>query len=203
MAVELGTGIQRRLAAIQDSLRPGAGGIGWVAPENLHVTLKFLGEVPRERIAGVQEALDRVARGSPPLELRIAGLGAFPDRRRPRVVWAGIAGGWEALGRLAARVDRELAGLGFAPEARPHVGHVTLGRVRQPHSSPLLEREILARAEVPVGSLSVRDFCLVHSQLRPGGPVYTILTRFPLRGEPSTPGRERPIGRTPEPEGSG
>lgn len=203
MAVELGSGIQRRLAGIQETLRSCTGGVRWVEPGNLHVTLKFLGEVPQGRIPSLQAALDGVARCHPPLELRVGGLGAFPNCRQPKVVWAGIVGGQEALGRLARHVDLELARLGLPLETRPFAGHVTLGRVRQPRPEPLLERELRVGSGVQVGHRLVPGFCLVQSRLRPEGPVYTILKRFALEGGPSSPGGECPIGTTPEPEGSG
>jgi 2'-5' RNA ligase len=171
------------LAGIQEALRHCLRAVKWVEPENLHLTLKFLGEVPQEQIPAVQEALDRVARQHSPLEPEVSGLGAFPDSRRPRVVWAGVTEGREALIRLALHLNRELAHLGIAAEARPFAGHVTLGRIRQLQPAPLLERQMQACSGARFGRRPVSEFCLVQSLLRPAGPVYTILRRFALQGE--------------------
>lgn len=187
VAVELGSGIQGRLAELQEILRRHAGPVRWVEPGLFHLTLKFLGEVSQERTPAVREVLERVAGQHPPLEMELVGVGAFPDPRRPRVLWAGIHDGREPLLRLALHLNREFGALGFEPEARPFAGHVTLGRVRRPEPVPHLEKEMLALQRSRVGRRTVADFCLVQSQLRPAGPIYTVLERFPLRGEPSLP----------------
>lgn len=193
--MELGSGIQGRLGEIQEALRRHVEGVKWVEPENFHLTLKFLGEVPEDRVPAVREALAAVAREHPPAELELQGVGCFPNARRPRVLWVGVHEGREPLVRLARHLDRELAGLGFASEARPGVparsvgvGHVTLGRIRKPApAGPGLEKEILALERSRVGRREVGEFCLVQSQLRRAGPLYTVLERFALSGLPLPP----------------
>lgn len=103
-----------------------------MAPDNLHVTLKFLGQIEPVLVQRVGSLLAEVASQHSAFELEVRGLGAFPTPRRARVIWAGLAAGAAELGRLAARVDAGLAELGFAPEARPFAAHVTLARVREP-----------------------------------------------------------------------
>lgn len=181
VAVELGSGIQGRLVELQEILRP-HGFVRWVRRENLHLTLKFLGEVPRERITRIQEALGRVACRHAPLEIALAGVGAFPDLKRPRVLWVGLSSGQEALRCLAGDLDQELGLLGFQPEARGFVGHITLGRIARPESAPRLERSVQDLEGRPVGSRPVSELCLFCSRLQPAGPVYSVLQRFALGG---------------------
>ncbi|MGI5843795.1 MAG: RNA 2',3'-cyclic phosphodiesterase [Candidatus Xenobium sp.] len=188
IAVELDPGVREGLAAISGDLR--AWTVRWVRPENLHLTLKFLGEVPQERLPQLREALDRVARQHPPMKFVLDGLGAFPNFKRPAVLWVGISSGQEALRRLARHLERELGALGFPPERRDFVGHVTLGRVTRPGLQSFPEQAFRDLASGPLGTGRVADFCLFRSQLRPTGPVYSVLHRFPLAApEQETPRR--------------
>lgn len=178
IAVELDPEIRERLAAIHECLP--ASTVRWVRPENLHLTLKFLGEVPQERILQIREALERVAHQHSPLEFVLEGVGAFPDFKRPAVLWVGVSSGQEALRRLARHLERELEGLGARPDKRGFLGHVTLGRVTRPGQAPLPEQAIRSLASGPLGTGRVAEFCLSSSQLQPTGPVYSVLHRFPL-----------------------
>lgn len=187
VAVELGSGIQGHLAEIQEDLKRFSSTVKWVEPENFHLTLKFLGEVPEERIPAVREVLETVARQHAPLELELVGIGAFPNARSPRVLWAGVHEGREALIRLALHLNRGFSGLGFEPESRPFTGHVTLGRARRPEPIPGLDKVMLGLAKSKLGRRPIQDFALVQSELKPTGPVYTVLERFVLTGEPLPP----------------
>jgi 2'-5' RNA ligase len=155
-------------------------GVGWVATGNLHVTLKFLGHVDEARVAEIQAALDRAVGGAAPFELGVERLGAFPTATRPRVIWAGMADGVAALGELAARVDAELARVGFEPEARAFSAHVTLGRVREPRRNPGLTAAIEKGASERFGTVRVDRVSLMRSDLSPRGARYTELSSHPL-----------------------
>ncbi|MCL6640552.1 MAG: RNA 2',3'-cyclic phosphodiesterase [Candidatus Rokubacteria bacterium] len=161
-------------------LQSRAPAVAWVAPENLHVTLKFLGSVEEERLTAVGEALASVASAARGFELAVAGLGAFPTPTRPRVVWAGIAGGAEPLASLAAAVEVALEPLGFPREKRPFVGHVTLGRVREPRRAPGLARALTAAADRAFGRTAADRLTLMRSDLSPRGARYTPLGSWPL-----------------------
>src|SRR5262249_42877826 len=126
--------VRAAVASAQAGLRMAAprADVRWVDPAGMHLTLKFLGEVDAARVPDVEAALADVARRHAPLARAAGGLAGFPGATRPRVVFAGIAGGLRELGLLAADVERACEALGFAPEARPFRGHVTLGRVRSP-----------------------------------------------------------------------
>ena len=152
--------------------------MAWVAEANLHVTVKFLGNVDEARLGDVSAALQRAAI-VPPFEVAIRGLGAFPAASRPRVLWAGAPES-PTFTRLAEDVDRALVALGFPPEARGFTPHVTLGRVREPRRDVALTQALEAAAARPFGTLRVDRVSLMRSDLSPRGALYTQLAAFPL-----------------------
>jgi 2'-5' RNA ligase len=165
--------VRRRLAAAVDFLRPIVNDVAWVAPDNFHLTLKFLGPVDSERLVTLTEVVGSAAAACAPFKLEFGGLGAYPSPARPRVLWAGLTTGAEAAAALATRVDEAVATLGFKREARTFSPHVTLGRVRQPHAQPRL-REALAATRV-LGTVEVARVSLMRSDLSPRGARYTEL----------------------------
>jgi len=151
-----------------------------VAPGNLHLTLKFLGQVGEERIGPIVDALTRAVSSTKAFEARVQGLGAFPSLTRPRVVWAGVTEGADQMVDLAGRVDAALAALGFAPDARPFSPHVTLGRVRQPGRNPALADALQAAAGREFGRIRIAGASLMRSELSPRGARYTELAALKL-----------------------
>jgi RNA 2',3'-cyclic 3'-phosphodiesterase len=171
--------VRERLAAEVERLRAHARDVAWVARDNLHLNLKFLGGVEADRLARIETALASAAAVSQPFELEIHELGAFPTPARARVLWAGVGAGGQAAAGLAARIDAALAPLGFPPEARAFTPHVTLGRVRAPRASPALAEAL--RAGV-LGRQRVTAASLMRSDLSPRGARYTQLARLTLDG---------------------
>lgn len=182
VAVRLDEATGASLGAEIERLRGVVRDVAWVAPDNLHVTVKFLGEVAEALLGPAGDALAPVAAAAPPFDLVVDGLGAFPSAARARVVWAGTRDGSAALGRLAVAVDAALAPLGFAAEARPFTAHVTLGRVRVPRRVPALETALAAAPGGPYGTVRVERLSLMRSDLAPGGARYRELRRLPLAG---------------------
>jgi 2'-5' RNA ligase len=179
VAVELPTSVRRALGElVRDLARCGAD-VKWVEEENFHITLKFLGEVDPARLPEVQAALVRATRGAKPFSFEAAGTGAFPSPARPRVLWVGVGRGAEELGSLAARVDGELARVGFAPEARAFSPHLTIGRVRSPRGMSDLV-DAMERACFPAREVLVEEIVLFRSTLGRAGPVYTPVARYRL-----------------------
>jgi 2'-5' RNA ligase len=170
-----------RLAAEADRLRATERASGtlpevvWVAPENLHLTVKFLGAVDAQRVADIDRALGDGLSGLPPFDLTLRGLGAFPSAARPRIVWAGVAEGAAQLAAVAGEVERALSPLGFAAEDRAFSAHVTLGRVRTPRRNPRLTAALQASAHVELGRVSVARVSLMRSDLSPRGARYSEL----------------------------
>ncbi len=176
--------VRRRLATIQSELKRAAGRyaaeVKWVDPENIHLTLQFLGAVPEERTGDVKRALDEAAAAASPLALEVKGAGGFPNARRPRVLWAGIAGDLAPLAALAAGLGGRLAPLGFPPEDRPFSAHLTLGRARDPHGVPGLAPALGGASNGPGAPWRAHEVILFQSHLSPKGPRYEALARAAL-----------------------
>jgi 2'-5' RNA ligase len=153
----------------------------WVRPEGIHLTLVFLGDIAVEQVDPVAEALAEACAGHGPFTVSIAGVGCFPNVRRPRVVWVGVAEPSGELARLQREIEQALVPLGFAPEGRDFHPHLTLGRVK---GGGRPAREALGayvdRAKVRIGEMEVEAVHLMRSDLRPSGAVYTELAVVPL-----------------------
>jgi 2'-5' RNA ligase len=175
VAILLPEALRGALAAEIERLSRVARGVSWVATENLHLTLKFLGGVEPDHLEAVATTLGTVAAEDTAFDLALQGLGAFPTPTRLRVIWAGASSGAVEVAGLATRVEAALAPLGFAPEGRPFSAHITLGRVRQPRRDPVLAAAIAAGAAREFGGFRVDRLALMRSDLSPRGARYTLL----------------------------
>ncbi len=158
-------------------------GIRWVRPEGIHLTLKFLGDVPAGQVQGVVDAMARAAEGSLPFSLRVRGAGAFPNLRAPRVLWVGIQGDVESLIQVWQQLEQGLEAQGFARDQRPFSPHLTVGRVKGRLSPAQLQRLIHAMEsvqEVGPAELPVTALSLVESQLTREGAIYSRKAQTPL-----------------------
>ncbi|MFZ5881363.1 MAG: RNA 2',3'-cyclic phosphodiesterase [Chloroflexota bacterium] len=156
--------------------------VRWVPSANLHLTLKFLGDVSPTNLQFVTQMLAREAGGCPGFSMRIGGIGAFPSPRRPRVVWVGIQAP-EPLRSLVRNLEAACTRLGYPPEERAFSPHLTLGRVKQTAGPADLQRIHAALEAAQVGPIGVVDVASVHlmkSDLKPTGSVYTRLFSAPL-----------------------
>jgi 2'-5' RNA ligase len=153
----------------------------WVRLDGAHVTLKFIGEVPAERAEAIRLALSEV-RGFAPVEIRFAGLGFFPNAKRPRVLWAGITAKPE-LAALAGAVDACITKLGGAAETREFRPHVTLARFNELKGLDPLRAAVTELGRPEFGRANAREFCLYQSVLRPKGAEYTRLATYAFAGE--------------------
>jgi 2'-5' RNA ligase len=178
LAVDLDEGLRSRIGRVQQSLaREGISGIRWTNPDGIHLTLRFCGEVSPGRVARLQESL---APGAPhsPFSLRMGGLGTFPARGAPRVLFLSVAPS-DPLDSLAAWVEERVVTAGLAREPRPFHPHLTLGRFR-PGTPPVPS---LSAAPGELGQLTVDRIVLFESRLTPGGARYEALQSLPLLGE--------------------
>ena len=181
IAIELPTAVHNALASAMTTLRAAdavaALSVKWVDVHSIHLTLKFLGETPVDKLAAIGAALTSAASSSAPLPLSLARAGCFPNPRQPRVLWVGVAGDLNGLAHLQAAIERTVSPLGFPTEARPFSPHLTLGRVRDDATADSRQRlgaAVLALHTPPV-EFTAASVCLMRSDLRPGGAVYTRL----------------------------
>jgi RNA 2',3'-cyclic 3'-phosphodiesterase len=183
VAFDLDRSLRRAGRAIIQRMAPAGSLVKWVDPENLHLTLKFLGDVPETELYAVCRAVERAVGELEPFRVECRGVGAFPSVERPRTIWLGVEDPEGRMVDLQARVEQQLGALGFPSELRPYVPHITLGRVAQRgRRVDALLALLQAEADSPGGVLQV-DACRVYaSELRPGGPVYTQLGHALLDG---------------------
>jgi 2'-5' RNA ligase len=155
--------------------------VRWTHPENLHVTLKFIGNVAAEKLDEIRDRLARI-HSEQPVELRFRGLGCFPGAKRPKVIWAGIAGSQNLAG-LADDIDRSLAQVGVPTEQRTFTPHLTLARCERSAISPELRAAIEKDMARDFGGLRTKEFHLIESKLKPSGAEYTTLQTFAFTTE--------------------
>jgi 2'-5' RNA ligase len=178
IAITLPDSLIGLVSEIQRKLKANGMRISWVSPENVHLTLKFLGDIEPTDIDPIVGIMAECAQGMMPMTLAAGGIGVFPDIRRPRVVWLGITGDLQLLIALQKHMDIRLAELGngrFKPEDRPFKGHLTLGRIKS-----RLDHDILVNALKTVGQATSPVFTadavhLIQSRLTPSGAIYTPL----------------------------
>lgn len=194
IAIELDATLRDALRRLQDRLREqvSPASVRWVRPEGIHLTLKFLGDTPSDRVPEIQAALTEAAAGFGVFAVGVAGLGCFPNTRQPRVVWVGLDEPTGVLARLRDAVEARVAPLGFPTEKRPFSPHLTLGRVQR-HATKSEVREVgqvVAGSLVGpaggspagyIGQITVTGVSYIKSDLRPAGAVYTTLLEVGLR----------------------
>ena len=180
VAIELPRQLTVRLGHLQDQLRGHRFNIRWVRPENIHLTLKFLGDTPAAGLAALGDALAAAARGHPSFSLFLKGFGAFPGLDRPRVVWVGIDGQTAALQALQRAIEGGLASIGFPFDNRPFRGHLTLGRIRGRVETERLRNAAEALQAFTSEYFAVERINLFRSELKPTGAVYTRLRAVDL-----------------------
>lgn len=183
IAIELPEEIRLKLGQVESRLKSGSpSGIRWVKPENIHLTLKFLGNVAADRTAEITDSIETAAQKMAPFRLEIRGGGAFPDLTRLQVVWIGIKGEVAKLGQLQQSIETNLERLGFAAETRRFTAHLTLARLDR-KVSPSERRsfgQLIAGAEFEAGNLEVDGVSLMRSQLTGQGAVYSRLSFIKL-----------------------
>ena len=186
VALKTSDQLLERLAQIQRQLqaRLPAGSVRWTRREQLHLTLKFLGDVPADRVGQLAAAVREAGAGAPPLRLGLAGAGCFPNARSPRVVWIGVNGDLPQLLALQQRIEVAAAGFGDHREEREFHPHLTFGRVAaRDFQAARAVGEAVGELELGLlGEWTADRLYLVRSQLAPSGPTYTDVASVQLRG---------------------
>lgn len=181
IAVEIGDAIRDAAVALQRQLARAGASAKWVEPQNIHVSLLFLGDVEELDLVPICRAVKEVAAREPAFPLSVSGVGAFPNARRPKVLWAGITDGAEQLQRLYTRLEEKLLDLGcYRKEERAYTPHVTLGRVKADADANALAAELAKLRTWEGGHTTVDEVLVFSSELRPDGPEYTVIGRGEL-----------------------
>jgi 2'-5' RNA ligase len=188
IAIPLPAEVRHRLATFQDELRqavPG-GAVRWTRPEQIHLTLRFLGNVPESELPGLTEAWRRACAGFTAFRLRASGAGCFPDLRRPKIIWAGLNGDLALLSELHRAIERGTEPWGER-EHRAFHPHLTFGRMKKPDPRAIrsLGRALAHAANLDFGGWLVEEVTLMRSDLAPEGPRYQQLASVRLAAEQS------------------
>ena len=181
IAVELAPAIVAQAVSLVEQLRPAGADVKWVASQNMHLTLKFLGDVREEDTADVCRVVTKTAVEFEPFDITLGGAGAFPNVRRPRTLWIGVTQGEKELVSLQTAVERALAKRGFPKEGRAFHPHLTIGRVREGGPAMAeLGQGLQDHAGFAAGTSTVRELVVFASYLSSTGPTYEPLARAPL-----------------------
>ncbi len=183
LAIELPDAVRQRLAALQTQLRELDRAVRWTRPEQIHLTLKFLGDVPDPQIARVCEVVRTTLAARGCFELEVQGVGCFPPQGPPRIVWAGLAGPPAELVSMYESFEVAFGELGYPPEGRAFRPHLTLGRTRDRSPVHAVRPALHGLVSFSAGAFTVRQLVLFESVLGRGGATHTPLMRAELAGE--------------------
>lgn len=178
VAIEMPPHIIESLGALSGRLRASGARVTWVRPENMHLTLRFLGDVGEDAIQRMKAILSDACRGMTPFPISVNGTGAFPSVRRPNVIWAGVepVEGGLATAQLAA--ESAARAIGLPPEDKPFRPHLTLARIKDPQAAQALMTRLEHEQGFDAGEFTVSNVSLFSSQLTPRGPIYARLEEF-------------------------
>ncbi|MEM8679118.1 MAG: RNA 2',3'-cyclic phosphodiesterase [Planctomycetota bacterium] len=180
LAVELVEGLRERALALVQELAAADADVHWVTPENLHITVKFLGDIDDVESWRVSQALEPIVKRSRRFDLTLGGVGAFPDLERARALWVGVTAGEAPFVELAERIETKMRELAYPGERRRFHPHLTIGRVKGPKGKSSLQQKMQQLARAELGSMKVEAVSLFSSQLRKKGPLYARMATLRL-----------------------
>jgi 2'-5' RNA ligase len=179
IAIELPSDVKNQIARIQAELIRIPAQVSWTKAENVHLTLKFLGEIENRQVQPATQAVRAGCKGVKKFKISLKGVGGFPNLRQPRVIWIGTQTGAEEIISLQAKIDTELDKAGFPREGKKFRPHFTIGRIRVPKSIEKLA-QALGSAEFQSADIDILHLTVMKSQLSPGGSIYTALEKIEL-----------------------
>ena len=184
LAFELPAGIREIVTRVAGEVRKWPLEVKWVRVENIHLTVVFMGNVKTEDLQSVKEAVQGVCLKSAPLQISLRGMGVFPHKRNPRVLWLGLDGDVERMSHFRDALQKKLRPLGVKEEKKRFKPHLTLGRFRRPNKLDLhLDEIIFKYKDLNSPTCRLSEFILFKSDLKPGGAVYTKMASWPLLGD--------------------
>ena len=180
IAIELPDSVKSSLVKLQDELKNCGADVRWVNTDNMHLTLKFLGNIKEEIVKKIIDAMKKVCGNYNAFSLEIKGIGTFPGPKSPRVLWLGVENS-SILKTLQADIEEEMSGLGFTKEKRGFRSHLTLGRFRSSAGKEKLFSAVKLREKDSFGTMQVNSTLLMQSDLNPGGARHTKISDVPLK----------------------
>jgi len=179
ISIELPPEVKENISEAEARLKGLGADVKWINPDSLHITLKFLGSTPEDRLPEIKNALALAIKGHEGFGLLLKGMGAFPNMKHPRVIWAGIEDSERLIG-LQKAVETAMSGLGYEPEGRAFKPHLTIGRVRSLKAVESLMKELSLSGGLSFGAVSADEVSLMQSELHPTGARYFKLAGFGL-----------------------
>lgn len=180
ISIEVPEGIKKKVGVLVEKFRKCLTPIKWVENKNLHVTLKFIGWVEDDKVEKLKSCVTESVKGVGPFEMSLAGIGMFPDKKHPRVIWVGSTKGTEKAKKLADKIERSVAGSGFREEEREFTSHLTIGRIKEKIDTEELSKCVSKAEKSEFGSFMVDHVSLMKSTLRRSGPIYEELEQIKL-----------------------
>ncbi len=181
LGIDLGKEVRGQLVSLQEDLATVAADVNWVEPENLHLTLFFLGEVEQRETLDICRAAQKAIRDMPAFVMSVEGAGCFPNVRRPRTLWVGVGKGLDEVSAVHDAIETPLLELGsYRRETRGYTPHVTLGRVKSTGDADALGKALVNHQTWSAGEVMVTEVCVMSSVLMPDGPTYSVLGRAKL-----------------------
>jgi 2'-5' RNA ligase len=182
IALELPEELKKKIYGYIEKLKSAGADVKWIPPENLHLTLKFLGNTPEELLKNINERLISLSKSHDRFSLQVSGAGAFPNVKYPRVVWLGVHDSEEII-KLQHDIDESMAGLGFEKDDKQFTPHLTIGRVRSMKNKDALIKELATLKEVDFGKIEVNNITVMKSELKQGGAEHFKLREISIGKE--------------------
>lgn len=177
IAIELPEKVKEALADLQRRMQPTPNRIKWVDPSSIHLTLKFLGEIKKERLSTVSSLIQELSGRFQPFVMRICGVGVFPGVNRARVIWVGVEEGKSRLTQMVEEIEKKLVEQGFPRERRKWIPHLTLARIKDLKDKESIKKMVSQEKQVSVGEVEVEAITVMQSRLTPEGAIYTPLQK--------------------------
>lgn len=182
IAIDIPPWVKTEITDIQNRFKSLNLNVSWVRPANIHLTLKFLGEIDPQRVPLIKTTMTPAFNPLPKFSLSLEGLGVYPDLKRPKVLWVGLQDSQGALETLREKTEDVLSSLDFPKEARKFSPHLTLGRIKSFKGTALLKKTLQEAPQIESNPFEVSSVTFYQSQLTPKGSIYTALDEFFLKG---------------------
>jgi 2'-5' RNA ligase len=179
IAIKIPETIRRSIVNSVDDLKKSGADVKWVSPENIHITLQFLGGTEEAQVPFIKEALNKILLPYSPFYIKIAGIGCFPDTKRPRIIWVGTEGAGPVI-NLHGDIAQGMRRFGYREEERNFIPHLTIGRVKSNRNLGELLKKMDEIKAARFSDFEVQNITLMKSELKPSGAVYNSLAEIPF-----------------------